>query len=377
MKSFFQRRKHQKLNELSDETLELTQRQSDVSSNSDSFISFDRNSFTREEFLRSPITEIGAFSKSDFPISPTPESVNSRRCWTLGWPSMKQRCQLSSLKEVTFSTEALSESEKLRRELVDLNTLERQLRSQSKVHGPENPAFRSGVTKSTRRSPKDHDKEGFANKSKHLLREETWRRRVSSLEAFFQKETTSRTIKYKDQALESDIKRVVSFDKSVGDGLSPMSKSRKDGPHVSSLRNSIKKNSTRKSKSFGETIEQSVTGVLGEITSKGEEILDSVPDWSVGSSSVDHYMSATSDDEDTSFSGFPSQQFSWNGVDRSISSGDDDEDEDFISQAGCNSVQSCDLFSSEIRTFLQEILPRDTSDIGCCSADTGKRRRRR
>jgi hypothetical protein len=379
MKSFFQRRKHQKLKELSDEALELTQRHSDVSSSSDSFVSFDPNSFTREELLRSPMIEIGAFVFSDFPIDSTPDSDTSRRCWTPGWPTKKQRHHLSS-REGSFSNKAFNESEKLRRELADLNTFEIQLRSQSKVKGRENQVGRSDVVKSTRRSSNSNEKEGSANRSKLPPREATWRRRVSSLEAFFQNETTTRSSKYKDQSLESDIKKVVSFDKRVGDELSPMSKSKKYGSHGSSLRSSKKKNDSRKPKSFGETIEQSMSGVLGEITSKGEEILDSVPDWSVGSSSVDQYMSATSDDEDTSFSGFPSrQQFSWNGVDKSSSSGEDEDDEDYISQAGCNSVQSCDIFTSEIGTLLQEMLPRDTSDLYCFSQsdNSGQRRRRK
>jgi hypothetical protein len=373
MKSFFQRRKHEKLNDFGDDAQELTQRPSDVSCSCDSYDSFDPNSYTPEAFLHSPIMEIGALSKSDFPTNFTPNTVNSRRCWTLGWPSRKQRHQLSSLRDVSFSGEPFNETEKLKKELTELDQLERQLRSKFNVR--ENPFARNDAIKFGSNSKKDKHKEGSADKPTHLLREATWRRRVSSLEAFFQNETKSRTIRYRDQAHESDIKKVVSFDNGVGDELSPSSTEKNNGSHDSFLRSSVKKNSTKKNLFFGESIEQSVSGVLGEITSKGEEILDSVPDWSVGSSSVDHYASATSDDEDTSFSGFPSrQQFSWNGVDRSSSSGDDDDDDDgFISQAGCNSIQSCDFLSSEIGTLLREILPRHPSEK---PSSTDKRRKK-
>jgi hypothetical protein len=370
MKIFFFRRRHQKLDEIIDEPLDLTHRQSDVSSGSESFNSFDPHPgrYAHETFSHSPVMmELNNRSKSEFSPADVSENASSRRRWTLQWPS-KKSSQKMLLKNIVPSDELFNQRGNRSTALADLDNTAMPLRGKSS--SGENPPTRQVSIKVGSNAWTNDDPTGASAVSRQLSREVTWRRRVSSLEAFFKKETTSKSSR------ESVIKKCIPFDTEIGNpSTSLLSGGTDDGPRGVMPRVVGKKSRERKT-SLEETVEQSVSNIIGEITSRGEEILESVPDWSVGSSSGDFYTSATSDDEDTSFSeihGHP--RYSWSLVERSLSSVDDDDDDDFTTEAGCHSVQSCDMMTTEISTLLQEMLPRDSSALRCLVPISGDHRR--
>ena len=206
--------------------------------------------------------------------------------------------------------------------------------------------------------------------SKVLPREVTWKRRVSSLEAFFKKESRSKYQYHGDSFNEPAIMKVIPFETMVGkSGSSFGIRDEIDRPKY------VRPKPAKHNSTFEGTLEKGVSDILGKINSRSEEILDIVPDWSVASSSVDFISAATSDDDETSMSGYRQIDSSWSPTQRSTSSGEDDEF--FIPDGGCNSVESCATMTKDFETLLGEIMPRDFSMFSCYTISKRKKKRRR
>jgi hypothetical protein len=351
MKMLFFRRQHQKLDEMSHEL-----KQSDVSTGSDSINSIDHTStFTNNVDLHSPIeADLYAEPLVEYPSRFVPYESKPRRFWRLGWASNR----------------AENLAKRRRNAIEELDKTVLQIRRNKKIAAslPTHPV-ESKVGDGT--WIKD-DKFNVTVSTDVLPREVTWRRRVSSLEAFFQRECKSKYSNYRENSLESALKKVIPFESSIGKSESSL------GLNDDESRDTRQKHSrpkyTRRKSTFEETVEQGVSEIIDKITSRGEEILESVPDWSVASSSVDFMSAATSDDDETSVSGYR-QINSWSPTLQSNSSVDDDEY--FTADAGCNSVESCSMMTKEIGTFLEEMMPRESSVLSCLVINERKSRRRK
>ena len=345
----FFRRKHQKIDETSDKLPQL--RHSDLSSGSDSVNSFDPCSCTHDSAAQSPIlTQLQRKNLVEYPSRFVANESKSRQFWKLGWTSQRM----------------VSTARRRKKALEELDKTITQIRRNSSFAEAIPP--RSILVKDGGTSDID-EASNIADSSKVLPREVTWKRRVSSLEAFFNKEYKSKYHFNGGNFDEPAIKKVVPFETRVGKSESSLRTHDEMVRTKHSRRKPTKRNST-----FEESVEQGVSDIIGKITSRSEEILDSVPDWSVASSSVDFISAATSDDE-TSISGYRQIDSSWGPAQRSTSSGDDDEF--FTPDKGCDSVESCATLSKEFEVFLEEMMPRDFSMFSCYAIRKRKHKRRR
>jgi hypothetical protein len=346
----FLRRKHQKLDETCDEFPRL--RQCDSSTGSDSVNSFDPFSYTEDSAMQSPIMmQQQKKINAEYPSRTITYEAKSRRFWKFGWVSQQMNRSAKRRKKA----------------LAELDKTIMQIRGSSS-HLDTTPS-RSVLKNNRGISDFDHAS-SFVDGSKMLPREVTWKRRVSSLEAFFKKECRSK-YQFKGESYnESAIMKHIPFEKSIENSESSCRVQDEIG-----RTKYPRSKPTRHLSSFEETVEQGVSDILGKITSRSEEILENVPDWSVASSSVDFMSTATSDDDVTSVSGYRQFDSSCSPTQRSISSGEDDEF--FTPDGGCNSVESCTTLSKEFETFLEEMLPRDLSLFSCYTVAKRKQKRRR
>ena len=341
----FFRRYHHKLNESSDNLPQLLH--CDVSSGSDTENSFDPCSYADDSFAQSPIlTQLQTRSIKEYPSRIVANESKPRKFWKLGWAA--QRAAAKRRKK------ALAELDMTIMQIRTNNSFDETSPSRSMRK-------KSSIGKTAIQEPYKY------NESKPMPREVTWKRRVSSLEAFFKKECKSKYHYYGDSFNESTIMKIVPFEAIPGKSGTSFGCQDEKGRPKSSRNKSSRHNSTG---SFEETVERGVSEILGKINSRSEEILDIVPDWSVASSSVDFMSAATTDDDETSISGYrqsPTQ--------RSSSSGEDDDL--FLSDGGCNSIESCTTISKDFETFMEEIMPRDLSMFSCYSESKRKKRRKK
>jgi hypothetical protein len=366
MWNLFFRRKHQKLDEISEDLPELTNRQSDLSSGSDSNNSVDHTIITNELNLSTPIEEgVDARQVAKYPSRYASSEYKSRRSWR--FRGYTNRRDSSSPKRPRTTIEKKDETEQIRKS-INFTEYSSTRSTSNKISNAPN---RIGSGTWMNEVNLNH-----SISAEVLPREVTWRRRVSSLEAFFQRECKSKYSDYRD-TLESALMKVIPFESSIAKSESSVALN-DDDSRVEWSKYQRRKFTRRKS-TFEETVEQGVSEIIDKITSRGEEILESVPNWnrvpdsSVVSSSVD-FMSATSDDDEMSASGYP-QVHSWSPTMQSISS--EDEDDYFSTDAGCNSVESCTMMTKEIGTFLEEMMPRDTLVLSCLGQNERKSRHRK
>ena len=338
----FFRRKHLKLDESSVELPQL--RHCDVSSGSDSVNSFDPCSYTQDSATQSPII-LQKRTVTEYPSRIVNNESKARRFWKLGWSSQRTD----------------SSAKRRKKALAELDKTILQIRGNSNFI--DTPPSRDSNTR-------DINEASNFDGSKILPREVTWKRRVSSLEAFFKKECKSMYQYSGERFNESAIMKVVPFEANLGKSASSFGTHDEIARPKYSRPKPAKRNST-----FEATVEQGVSDILGKITSRSEEILESVPDWSVASSSVDFMSAATSDDDETSMSGYRQIDSSWSPTQRSNSSGEDDEF--FTPDGGCDSVESCTTLSKEFETFLEHMMPRDFSMLSCYTMTKRKSKRRR
>lgn len=346
----FFRRKHQKLDETSDEPPQL--RNCDISSGSDSINSFDPSSYTHESIAQSPImVHLQNRTMVEYPSRIVSKESKPRRFWKLGWPS-----QLID-----------SSTKRRKKALAELDKTIMQIRGSSGF--VEALPSRSMPMKASCGASDIDEPYSCGESSKVLPREVTWKRRVSSLEAFFKKECKSKHHYHGESFNESAIMKVVPFESIVGkSGSSFGIRDEINRPKY------VRPKPAKRNSTFEGTVEKGVSDILGKINSRSEEILDIVPDWSVASSSVDFMSAATSDDDETSTSGYRQIDSSWSPTQRSTSSG---EDEFFATDGGCNSVESCATMTKDFETLLEEIMPRDLSMFSCYTISKRKKKRRR
>jgi hypothetical protein len=370
---FFQvllRRQHQKLDESNElPGLTLTHRPSDESIGSGSTHRFDPNRYTLDanESAQNAVSLVSP--NDDIMLSRMKVASEPKvgRSWILGRKAKPATEKTARMLNTSLSDELSESSRRKSKDLAELdNTVMSLLASDSfGENETRSVAVKArriqelrGATWSTH-----EDSLALTEYSQPLHRGKTWGRRLSSLEACFGKGSANRKCSH-DKVSESAIMKIKSFDSDVAKHSSrKLSLASDDSrvPPLELIRTS--EGNITKMKTFEEQVEHGVAEIIGHIAAKGEELLDSVPDWSVGSSSSDFYTS-TSDDDDTSVSGTRHHRRRPN---RSESTLDDDadNDEDGINLGGCYPIKPCHLMTNDIRTLLNEVLSEDARCLNC------------